>query len=443
MNTNIVKTLNYIKRNGIIKGYYAVRERLEAQKEPPYIFTPIKEEERLNQLSASLAYDVTFSILVPAYETDEVYMRELIDSVRAQTYGKWELIIADASTSDKVANVIGEYADDRIKYLKLESNLGISGNSNAGLELCQNEYTTLLDHDDVLTQDALFTFAQKISEKRKDDIKLQMLYSDEDKTNAENTLFFEPNIKPGFNLDLLLSNNYICHFLCIETSIIRELKFRSEYDGAQDHDLILRTVRYLRKRYGRNFEEMICHIPKVLYHWRCHEASTAANPKSKEYAYIAGKRCIEDYLKSVGIKAAVKELPHVGFYYVDYEPDIFAQRPEVGAIGCRMLDKHNLVADGIYDENMQIMYKGLKSRYSGGYLHRAACQMEVPYVNVKGMIPSDEAVKILSKLINDRPDITGDIKKLSIEFCNIMRANGYKFVYDPAVTVKYKEWAKN
>lgn len=436
MNSNMYKTINYIKRNGVAKTFWAIAERLGENKTMTYEFKPISEEERLTQIEKSLDYTTSFSLLVPAYETDPTYMKALIDSVMGQTYTKWELVIADASSSDVVEKVVAQYTDKRIEYVKLKENKGISGNSNEGLKYCSKEYTGLLDHDDLLCTNALFENAKKIEESRQNDITLQMLYSDEDKTNTENTTYFEPNIKPRFNLDLLLANNYICHFLVIKTDILQKICFKSEFDGAQDHDLILRTVSHL-KAGSKEYEKTICHIPKVLYHWRCHEKSTAANPMSKRYAYDAGKRAVESFLKREGIKATVDELPHVGFFRVNYEPDIFTQRKEVCAVAGRLIGKKSRVVGGVYDEDKKIMFEGICKYSSGGYLHRASCQMEVPYVDVRAAKMSSEGAKIYEKLLKEYGDKT-DNKKLSFKFCDIMKEHGYKFIYDPNIVIKRK-----
>ena len=439
MNTDIVKTLNYIKRNGPVKTYYAIRERLRDKKSNDYSFTPIGEEERLDQIQAALSMDVRISVLVPAYETPEIYLRELVDSVIAQTYGKWELVIADASFSDQVSSVIGSYQDERIVYVRLNGNKGISDNTNEGLKHCTGDYVGLLDHDDLLTNDALYEMASRITKDRASGIKTQVLYSNEDKTNTDKTTFFEVNIKPKFNLDLLLSNNYICHFLVVESSLANRTCFRSEYDGAQDHDYILRCISDLQREYGSSYEKYIAGIDKVLYHWRCHEGSTAANPKSKEYAYESGRRAVEDYLKSAGINAEVTHSDHVGFFKIKYEPDIFSQRKDVCALGCRILDKKGRVKDGVYDEDGNIMFLGLDSHDSGGYLHRAACSMEVPYISVLGMIPGKEASSVFNELLEHQKTGTDiDYRKLSMEFCRIMKDRGYRFLYDPDTVVKGK-----
>ena len=445
--SDISKTINYIKRNGLSKTFSAVSERIREKMNDHYAYTPISEEERLDQISKGLTEkEITFSILVPVYETPEKFLREMTESVISQTYPSWELIVADSSSTDNVKKVMETYKEPRIRYIRLNENKGISGNSNEALKYCTGEYTALLDHDDVLTVDALFKMAENIRKYRENGIKLHMLYSDEDKTDAETSRFFDANIKPDFNLDLLLSNNYICHLLVLLTEDIKALNFRSEYDGAQDHDLILREVSHLKHEFPNNgneaYDKYIKHIGKVLYHWRCHSASTAANPGSKAYAYDAGKRAVSDFLSRENIKATVSELPHVGFFRVNYENDIFAERPEIGAVGYRILDKNGRVKDGVMDENGDVMFLNLKRNDSGGSLHRAACQMLVPYVSVLGMLPNHEGSKLLRELLNggEFRDESGetDYHALSIRFCDIMKERGFKFLYDPETVIEGK-----
>lgn len=435
MNSNIYKTINYIKRNGMVKTFWAVLERLGTDEAVSYEYTPISEEERLTQIEKSLELSASFSILVPAYETKPEYLKALIESVLSQTYGNWELIIADAGSSGDVAHTVQRYEDKRIVYVKLPKNGGISENSNAALKYCSKEYVGLLDHDDILCTNALYENAVKIEEAKKKNVTLQMLYSDEDKTDGENTRFFEPNIKPGFNFDLILSNNYICHFLVIRTGLIKELGFRKEFDGAQDHDLVLRVVSRL-KALGTDYEKEIMHISKVLYHWRCHEQSTAANPMSKRYAYEAGKRAVESFLEREGVCATVEELPHVGFFRVNYEPDILTQRKEVCASAGRIIGRKSRVIGGVYDEDKNVMFEGLNKHSSGGYLHRAACQMEVPYVDVRYASINKEGSEVLRALLKDTKGRGTDYRELSFKFCDIMKERGYKFVYDPNLVTK-------
>ena len=439
MNSNIAKTLNYLKKNGLIKTIYAVKERMSENSQAEYIYTPVSEEEKKNQVNISKEYTTKVSILVPTYETKPQFMEALIDSVLAQTYGCWELVLADASKSDIVKDTVKKYTDDRIKYVRLHSNLGISGNSNAAIEHCTGEYTGLLDHDDILTENALYEMARCIENSKKSDCSLKMIYSDEDKMNAEGTVFFDPNIKPDFNLQLLLSNNYICHFLVLETKLLKNLEFRKEYDGAQDHDLVLRAVSKLMEEYPASYRRCIGHVAKVLYHWRSHENSTAQNPQSKQYAYESGKRAVQDFVDSQKWNGKVTDTEHMGFFRVDFTPDIFTCRKEVAAVGGRIIGKGGRVIDGIYDENQAVMFEGLNKHHSGGILHRAACQMEVPFINIQNMLISEDVKPEFENIIKKHEnDMNPDYKAISVEFCDEMKKKGYVFTYDPQMTVKKK-----
>lgn len=250
---NMKKAIYYLKRNGITNTWYAAKERLSEKPQTPYYYVPISMEEAIKQRKEASQMDITFSIVVPAYRTSEEYLKEMIDSVAGQTYSKWELIIADATEDDSVKVIIDKLKNEnskhyettvlgQIRYVRLAQNAGIAENTNQALAYVTGQYTGLLDHDDVLTKDALYEMAVQIEEARKEGIELKMLYSDEDKCNGDRTSYYEPHQKEDFNLDLLLSNNYICHFLVMESSFIRKLGFRSKYDGAQDYDLVLRAA---------------------------------------------------------------------------------------------------------------------------------------------------------------------------------------------------------
>ncbi len=252
------------------------------------------------------------SILVPTYRTPENFLRAMIDSVLAQTYPNWQLCIADASGAGEegriTRQVLAEYAakDARICVRYLETNGGISDNTNAAEQLAEGDYLGLLDHDDLLAPDCLFEVASAICKEQAD-----VLYTDEGKINMEGTLHFDPNLKPDFSPDLLCSHNYITHFFVTKKSLYEEVGgLRKEYDGAQDYDLIFRCTEKAKK---------ITHIPKILYHWRMHQASTAQNPKSKMYAYEAGKKAIEDHLRRTGLKGKVEIMDLWGLNHVTYE----------------------------------------------------------------------------------------------------------------------------
>ena len=254
------------------------------------------------------------SILVPTYQTPETYLRAMIDSVLAQTYGNWELCIADASVDEKgerseqVAGVLREYAerDKRILVKFLDRNEGISENTNAAAAMVSGDYIALLDHDDLLSPDALYEVALAVNQTGAD-----MLYTDEDKIAMDGGDHFDPNLKPDFSPDLLRSHNYITHLLVLRTDLFMRCGgLRGEYNGAQDYDLIFRSS---------EMAEKIVHIPKILYYWRMHQSSTAANPKSKLYAYEAGKKAIEDHLQRMGYAGKVERLEMWGMNRVRYD----------------------------------------------------------------------------------------------------------------------------
>ncbi len=451
--SNLRKTLNYLKKNGIRQAYYAVKERVEAEKADQYHFEAPSSAELLDQREKAGAFQIKFSILVPAYETREEYLRAMLDSVLDQTYGNFELLLSDASKSDRVEMIVKCYEDPRIKYRRLKHNGGISANTNQALMYATGDYAALLDHDDLLTPDALYEMAKEIQRQEEENIQLLMLYSDEDKCDGNAQNYFEVNRKPKFNLDLILSNNYICHFLVMKRQLMQELCFRTVCDGAQDFDLVLRAVSHMlgkdKTRTVRT-DLPIAHIPRVLYHWRCHEGSTASNPASKQYAYDAGKRAVEDFLRRRNWKGKVSHIRHLGFYRVDYQPGLLQNRTDVVLVGGRLLDRKNRIAGGIYTSQGEALYLGLHREYSG-YMHRACLQQEAEMIDVRCMVASKEAEKILEEMTglpylknpgNGRFNWRDGLKKdadyvgISRRLCERAGELGMRIVWDPSLTEK-------
>ena len=441
---NIRKTIYYLKRNGILNTWYAARERMEETKKEPYHYQPPAEQELMRQRANPPAYQGLISVVVPAYHTAPQYLRELTDSLLQQTYSNWELILADASADESVEKVIKTYSDERIHYVRLKGNAGISRNTNCALEYASGEYIGLLDHDDVLTEDALYKIATAVARRKQAGAEVKMLYSDEDKCDSGRTLYFEPNRKEKFNLDLLLSNNYICHFLVMESRLMKELGFRTEYDGAQDYDLVLRAAERLMER-----PEQIVHIPKVLYHWRCHSASTAENPQSKQYAYEAGRRALQDFADRQGWNARVAHLRHLGFYKIEYITHVFQNRRDIGAVGGRVLQKGKVVG-GRLSEDGVFVYEGLPKAYSG-YLHRAVLSQDADAVDIRCIQIRTECIPIFEEVTgvsyrqapgtnlfdaSALPKDT-DYRQLSAEFGKALRNAGYRILYDPSVTARW------
>ena len=233
----------------------------------------------------------------------------MVDTVINQSYSNWELCIADGSTDDKVQEYLeNNYSNEsRIKFTKLDDNYGISGNMNKALELATGDYVGLYDHDDMLELDCFYEIVLALQEYRYD-----VLYTDEDKYDNDSKVFVDPNFKPDYSEDLLRSHNYITHFFCVNKKIIDEVGgLRSEYDGSQDYDFIFRCIEKANK---------VCHIPRILYHWRMHNLSTAQDPESKMYCYEAGKKAIESHYQRTGVKAKVEMMPkpYYGLYHTIY-----------------------------------------------------------------------------------------------------------------------------
>ncbi len=468
--SNLKKTVRYLQKNGLKYAYYAAKERIEEEKQTDYSYQKPDAGTLARQREEAKKFPYLLSLVVPTYETKEVFLREMIESVLAQSYENWELILADASSSDKVKEIAEEYrlkeqGKNRIQYIRLPENKGISENTNVGIEAATGDYIGLLDHDDFLTPDALYEIAKAVAEGGKAGKLPIMLYSDEDKYENNACIFMQPNIKYKFNLDLILSNNYICHLLFLKSDRIKSLKLRKEYDGAQDYDLVLRTVgELLQSTEAVKLPEKIYHIPKVLYHWRSHEDSTAENTASKTYAYEAGKAALEDFCRQRGWHVTVTHARHLGFYEISYQPDIFAQRAEVGVVGGRILNKQNKITSGIYDENGEKMYVGIHKEYSGGSTHRAVLQQDclavdircmrvcpalqpvfeqicgIPYVETTAKTAATTAKTestIMSTTQKNWADVSGiscdeeGYRKLSLEFGKAVREKGYLSVWQP------------
>ncbi len=368
------------------------------------------EEELSRQRSQRFAYEPLISILVPTYRPDDSFFREMLRSVKAQTYGNYELLLGNGG--------------------------GISENTNAALEEASGDYIALLDQDDLIEPDALFWAVEEINKGAR------LVYTDEDKYDGKKDRYIRAFHKPDFDMELLLSNNYVCHFLVVERELVLEAGgLRSEYDGAQDHDLILRCADRLER-------SEIAHIDRVLYHWRIHGGSTAGDPSTKDYAHAAGKRAIEDYLKSKDKLCFVTETEHRGFYRVEYytertdsfmyvmwlgegirpkEPGNEARmaayleaNPDVGAIGGRVTDSMGRIISSGYlrDEDGEPvpLYQGMNYHLSGEF-HMASLRREVEIV-------SNQCVMI-------RESLSGCVDSDSGRMCKKIKEKGYRIIIDP------------
>lgn len=265
--------------------------------------------ERAHHRVGRLGRTPLISIVLPVHNTPLPLLRSCVDSVLAQTYPHWQLCIADDASSGAVKSLLREYAakDQRIHIHFRENHGHICEASNNAIDNVTGEYLGFLDHDDELSPEALFEVSRAIEK----DPEARLLYSDEDKIDEAGRRF-DPHFKPAWNPDLLRAVNYICHFTVIETALVKQVGgLRPGFEGAQDHDLVLRCVEKLER-------SQIVHIPRILYHWRAIAGSTALGVDQKPYALEAGRRAVEQHLQRMGKTARVKVTP-AGHYRVHYE----------------------------------------------------------------------------------------------------------------------------
>ena len=267
-----------------------------------------QDAARMQAALKDFAYTPLISVVTPVYDTDEVWLRKAIESVRAQIYPHWELcLVNDGSTKPHVREILDQYvaAEPRVRVEHLPGNQGIAGASTHGLRLATGDFVALLDHDDELPPEALFEVVKRLNE----DANLDLIYTDEDKLEPGGQRV-EPFFKPDWSPDLLLSMNYITHLSVFRRSLLEEIGgFRLGFDGSQDYDLLLRFSERARQ---------IAHIPQILYHWRKAPGSAAASTAAKPFAYEAARRAIEDAVRRRGYEAQVDcALP--GQYSVRYK----------------------------------------------------------------------------------------------------------------------------
>ncbi len=271
----------------------------------------LSEEETNRQKATVFPRKITFSILVPLYNTPENFLTAMIDSVLDQTYAGWELCLADGSDAEHayVGEICDRYVkkDSRIRYRKLEKNLGISENTNACLNMASGDYIGLFDHDDLLHPYALFEYMNAICDRDAD-----FLYSDEATFKETPEDAYNQHFKPDFSPDTLRSYNYICHFTVFSRALLEKAGglFNKEYDGSQDYDMILRLTEKAQS---------IVHIPKVLYYWRAHKESTSADVGNKPYIITAAKAALAAHLDRLGLKGSVQDSSIASSYQIWYD----------------------------------------------------------------------------------------------------------------------------
>ncbi|MDO4321356.1 MAG: glycosyltransferase family 2 protein [Lachnospiraceae bacterium] len=271
--------------------------------------TQLSEKELKRQREEKFSVRPLISIVIPLYNTPQQYLKAMLDSALEQTYTEFELCLADGSDSSSVGDFVREqyHGEKRIRYKKLAENRGISENTNEALAMAEGEYVMLADHDDLLAPNALYEIVKVINQHSDADI----IYTDEDKVDMEGERYSDPHFKPDFNLYMLRSSNYICHIFVVRRQIAEMAGgFRKEFDGAQDYDFILKCCERAKGIY---------HVPRILYHWRTHEGSTAANPESKVYAWEAGRRALEAHYRRLGLETEVTLAELFGRYRTKWQ----------------------------------------------------------------------------------------------------------------------------
>lgn len=317
-------TVYYLKMNVdvVIKGINPLVHYLEfgvseGRSYPYNFYEEWIENHRLTETDVEniasdirgMAFKPVFSVIVPVYNTHEQWLRRCLDSVLAQLYPHWELCIADDASSDpRIREILNEYKarDSRVRVVFRSENGHISASSNSALELAQGEFIALLDHDDEIAVNALYENAVLLNSHSDAD----MIYSDEDKITEE-SLRHMPFFKPDWSPDTFLSQMYTGHLGVYRTALIRKIGgFRVGFEGSQDYDLVLRFTEQTSR---------IHHIPKVLYHWRTIQGSTARTADSKNYAYLAAREAIQEALSRRGEGGWVEPVPdQSGQYRVHY-----------------------------------------------------------------------------------------------------------------------------
>lgn len=383
----------------------------------------------------NLKYKPLFSFIIPTYNVSKKYLSECLNSLLNQSYENFEICIADDHSSlEETINTLKEYEkkDTRIKVKYRSKNGMISKASNTAIEMAKGDFIVLVDNDDTVEKDALYYLALAINENKN----LDFIYTDEDKIDFSGK-YMEPHFKADYSPDTLMSVNYICHLSCIRKSLVDAVGgFRSEYDGSQDYDLFLRIVEKTNN---------ICHIDKVLYHWRQTPTSTAGYLGNKSYAYIAGKKALEDALKRRKIKGEVLDNPKVSTYLVKY-----GNENEKVSIIIPMKDKANITKrclESIYSKctykNFEIilidngskeketfeMISFYEKKYDNFKCIRLECEFNYSYIN-------NEAAKhakgeYLLFLNNDTEVMTPDFIEWMLGYARLNHSGcvGIKLLY--------------
>ncbi len=403
----IGRGIKYVARN----GFSGIKEKAIISANYEYA-----QKEKRRNLSE---FTTKFSVVMPTYNVEPIWLKKAIDSVKNQNYILWELcIVDDCSTKQETIDFLKSIKDKKIKIKFSEENKGISEATNAGVAMAEGDYILLLDNDDVFDPDAMYEFAKKAK-----DTDADIIYSDHDIID-ENDARSNPMFKPSWSPDLMRCQMYVGHLLGFKKSLFEEVGgFRTEFNGSQDYDLFLRMSEKTNK---------IEHVEKVLYSWRALPSSTAANPDSKPYAQIAGQKAVQEHVDRVlgSGRAVVEETDNYYVYDVRYQME---QKPKVSLIIPTKdhVDLLEQLVDSIYEitdypdyeliiinnnsekEESYRYFEKITSEHNNVFVHNVFMEFNWSYLNNYGMQVSNGEVYIF--LNNDTKVLTPDWMERLVE----------------------------
>ena len=394
------KFASSIKHRGIMGTANHILKRSQQQNayENWIAKNEVFDQTAIQQEIAGFAFQPKISIVVPVYNVEEKWLDACISSLKNQFYSNWELCLADdASPKEYIKPLLKKYAaeDDRIKLVFREKNGHISEATNSALEIATGEYIGFMDNDDELAPNALYEIVKALNK----DQSIDFFYTDEDKMNQEGKRY-DAFFKPDWNPVLIMQHNYITHFVVIKRELQRKVGgLKTEYNGSQDYDFVLRATEAANN---------IHHVRKILYHWRAIESSTALNPESKNYAYVAGKRTLEAALNRRGMKGSVKIAEFFGCYQINYD---FEKQPFVSVIIPaeskheqenirKLLNRTHYQNYEVLHQEKQMTESNTRLRFVEGDLNQMIAQAKGEYMIVldKELVPQN--AKWIEELLN-------------------------------------------
>ncbi len=363
------------------------------------------------------------SVIVTTYEPVIRYFEQTLISILSQTYGGYELIIADTSLSSGVRDTLDHYRDERIRYYSVPGNRGEASLINDAAHLAAGNYLCTVDVGDLLTKDALYEVFLCIMRTG-----AEILYTDEDHCDAAGKRFDRPNRKPDFNKDYLLSNNYMQRLLVIRRELFLALRLRDSFDGALTYDLVLRAPK-----------SAVRHVPMILYHRSSASEDAKMASREPDADIAAEKAALEDYFRVRSIRAVVSYTGRKGIYRIRYNPNIFACRSDVGILGGRVLSRTHKVVGGMFDSQSRVMYEGWDEA-EGGPMSRALTVQNAFAVDVRCMQVRPDLRGLYEEIVEkpgrdpntDWRKDPQELRRRSILFCARVRELGYLIVWDPS-----------